>query len=158
MVIALDAGPLGRVSNPKSSPLNDACQQWLEAQIASGIRVLVPEIADYEVRRELLRATKSAGLARLDRVKEALEYLPITTEAMVLAARLWAEARQQGQPTADAKSLDGDVILAAQALTAGVPADEIIVASDNVGHLARFIPAKHWRDIAERDGEGSVGR
>jgi len=67
MVIVLDTGPLGMVSNPKSSPTNDACQRWLEDQVARGIRVLVPEIADYEVRRELLRAGKTTGIARLDR-------------------------------------------------------------------------------------------
>ncbi len=148
MVVFLDSGPLGMASNPKSSPDNDACQEWLEDLVQQGVRVIVPEIADYEVRRELLRASKKTGIARLDRVKEALEYLPITTEAILLAASLWAQARQQGQPTADANSLDGDVILAAQALTMGLPEGEILIASDNIGHLSRFVPTKHWRDIA----------
>jgi len=147
MVILLDSGPLGMVSIPKSSLKNDACQQWLEEQVGSGVRVLVPEIADYEVRRELLRANKTSGVERLDQVKAALEYLSITTEAMLLAASLWAKARQKGRPTAADLALDGDVILAAQALTLGVSTDEIMVASDNVGHLARLVPALNWSEI-----------
>ncbi len=109
---------------------------------------MIPEIADYEVRRELLRAGKTTGIALLNRMIEALEYLPITTEAVLLAASLWAQARQQEQPTSDPNSLDGDVILAAQALTTGLPEGEILIASDNIGHLSRFVPTKHWRDIS----------
>lgn len=45
-------------------------------------------------------------------------------------------------PTADPKDLDGDVILAAQALESGG-----IVATDNVGHLGRYVTAKNWRDV-----------
>ena len=56
----------------------------------------MPEIADYEVRRELLRANKREGLARLDALVGLLEYLPITTAAMRQAALFWAQARQQG--------------------------------------------------------------
>jgi len=148
IAVFLDTGPLGTVSNPKSSPEGDACKAWLEGLVARGTRVLVPEIADYEVRRELLRAGKTAGLARLDVVKAALEYVPITTEAMLFAADLWAQVRRQGQPTADAKALDGDVILAAQAFTLGLAVDQIVVATVNVGHFARFIPARRWQDIA----------
>jgi hypothetical protein len=50
--------------------------------VAGGARVVVPEIADYEVRRELLRAGKSKGVAQLDALSQLLEYLPITTAAM----------------------------------------------------------------------------
>lgn len=70
-------------------------------------------------------------------------YAPLTTEVMLKAAELWAEARRRGQPTADPKELDGDVILAAQALQAGA-----VVATDNVGHLSLFVEAKSWREIA----------
>ena len=144
-VVLLDAGPLGLVTNPRRSPPSVACAQWLQALVARGSRVIVPEIADYEVRRELLRANKMEGLARLDALVGLLEYLPLTTAAMRQAALFWARARQQGQPTADDKALDGDVILAAQAITLGVM--DIVIATTNVGHLSRFAPAALWPNI-----------
>jgi predicted nucleic acid-binding protein len=147
-VVVLDAGPLGTVSNPRSSTENELCRQWLDDLVARGIRVIVPEIADYEVRRELLRARKLAGIARLDRVKAALDYLPITTEAILLAAEFWARARQQGRPPTGNKELDGDAILAAQALTCGVAASDLVIATLNVGHLDQFAPAKIWQEIS----------
>ena len=109
----------------------------------TGVPVFIPEIADYEVRRELLRARKQRGLARLDLLKELLSYLPLTTPIMLRAAELWTQVRQQGYPTADLQALDGDVILAAQAR-----ALQAVVATDNVGHLARLIEARLWRSIA----------
>jgi len=110
-----------------------------------GARVIIPEIADYEVRRELLRANKAAGLARLDRLSSLLEYLPLTTAAMRQAAHFWALARQQGMPTAGDKAIDGDMILAGQAAT--LAASEIVVATTNVDHLARWVPADDWRNL-----------
>ena len=79
MIVILDTGPLGRISNPRASDINTTCHQWVESLVGEGIPVLIPEIADYEVRRELLRARKVKGLARLDLLKETLGYLPITT-------------------------------------------------------------------------------
>ena len=60
-----------------------------------------------------------SSIARLDGLASKIEYLPLTTAAMRIAAELWAQGRQSGQPTADPKELDGDVILAAQALLLG---------------------------------------
>jgi predicted nucleic acid-binding protein len=142
MIIVLDAGPLGMLSNPNASIANRQCYQWMESLVAKGVRVCVPEIADYEVRRELLRANKLHGISRLNIVKNAVTYLPITTEIMLKAAELWAQARKSGLPTADPKALDCDVILAAQALDV-----EGIVATENIGHLTRFVRASSWRDI-----------
>ena len=68
LVVALDAGPLGLVTNPKRSPESLACAQWLQALVAAGARVVLPEIADYEVRRELLRGRRQQGLRRLDAI------------------------------------------------------------------------------------------
>src|SRR5207248_6607472 len=110
-----------------------ACSRWLASLIAAGVRVVVPEIADYELRRELLRARKTASVRRLAALAQATEYLPITTVAMRRAAELWAQARQQGQPTAGDNTIDADVILAAQALILGAPA--VVIATTNVGHL-----------------------
>ncbi len=141
-IVLLDASPLGMISNPSATPANLECYNWMESLLMSGYQIIVPEIADYEVRRELLRAGKTHGLARLDLLKNTLDYLPLTTNVMLKAAELWAQARNQGTPTADAKALDCDVILAAQAL-----AENGIVATENVGHLSLFVEAKDWRDI-----------
>ncbi len=141
-IVLLDASPLGMISNPSTTPANLECYNWMESLLTSGYQIIVPEIADYEVRRELLRAGKILGLARLDLLKNTLDYLPLTTAVMLKAAELWAQARNQGMPTADAKALDCDVILAAQAI-----AENGIVATENVGHLSLFVEAKDCRDI-----------
>ena len=111
----------------------------------AGRRIIVPEITDYEVRRELLRANKKNSVGLLDGLSKKLEYLPISTAAMRKAAELWALARQQGQPTAGDNTIDADMILAAQALTLGVP--DVVIATTNVGHLGRFVPAELWENI-----------
>jgi len=144
-VVLLDAGPLGLVTNPRRSPQSLSCAGWLQSLVAADTRVIVPEIADYEVRRELLRANKLRGIGQLDALARLLEYLPITTAAMRQAASFWAQARQQGHPTAGDKALDADMILAAQAVTLGLP--EAVIATTNVGHLSRFAPAELWQDI-----------
>ncbi|MGL6094905.1 MAG: PIN domain-containing protein [Fimbriiglobus sp.] len=144
-VVLLDAGPLGLATNPGRSAAATGCAQWLRGLLAGGARVLVPEISDYEVRRELIRAGKAAGVGRLDALAAALEYLPLTTAAMRRAAELWADARRSGRPTAGPNSLDADVILAAQALTFG---SETVIATTNVGHLGRFTAAAEWPDIS----------
>src|SRR5687768_1874315 len=100
MVILLDTGPLGLVTNPRMSAEALFCTRWLQSELRHDLRVLVPEIADYEVRRDLLRADKYAGLQRLDVLKVEIGYLPITTAVMLTAADHWARARRQGRPTA----------------------------------------------------------
>jgi predicted nucleic acid-binding protein len=148
--ILLDAGPLGLVTNPARSPEVKAIHLWVDAVVAAGHRIVVPAIADYEVRRELERTQKAKGLARLDafNAAEPDRYLPLTDTALRRAASLWAQSRQQGVPTADPKELDCDVILAAQALTLAAPPSDIVIATTNVGHLARFVSAQSWAQIA----------
>jgi predicted nucleic acid-binding protein len=144
-VILLDSGPIGLVTNPKLSAEGVACATWLQSMIAAGNRVIIPEIIDYEIRRELIRANKVNGLRRLEQLITLGEYLPITTAAMRQAALLWAQARQQGQPTAGDKTIDADVILAAQAMTLAV--SDVVIATTNVGHLSRFVKADLWQNI-----------
>lgn len=146
--IILDSGPLSMVTNPKANGLTLECQLWLDQQIRQGTIVFIPEIADYEVRRELIRAKKSKSIQQLNQFQNVLEYLPLTTEIILKAAELWAIVRQQGQPTADSTALDGDVILAAQTLTIAQQLQkEVIIATTNVGHLSRFTTAQHWQSI-----------
>jgi len=128
----------------KDIPLT--CQQWLESMLQRGERIAIPEIADYEVRRELIRANLLNSLRRLDSLKQTLEYIPIQTETMLLAAKLWADIRKEGKPTADSKALDGDVILAAQARLLN-NSTETIVATTNLKHLNLLTNAAHWQSI-----------
>ncbi|HQU45582.1 MAG: nuclease [Deltaproteobacteria bacterium 21-66-5] len=143
-LVLLDSGPLGLLTAPPHKAAPQSCAQWLAGLIQAGCRVVVPEIADYELRRELLRAGKMASVRRLDALEQATEYLPITTAAMRRAADVWAQARQQGQPTASDNTIDADMILVGQADTIGLP---FIIATTNVGHLARFVSADLWQNI-----------
>lgn len=51
MIVLLDAGPLGMVTNPRATPETDRCNRWLESLLSRGHEAAIPEIADYEVRR-----------------------------------------------------------------------------------------------------------
>jgi predicted nucleic acid-binding protein len=150
-VAFLDAGPLGLACNPaRRRPDPDECRRWLADLADAGVRVVVPEIADYEVRRELIRAGHARALALLDGILDASTYAPLTTPIMRLAAELWAEARNVGQPTAPPGALDADVILAATVRVAagGLDATEVLVATTDPGDLGRLgLDARSWRSI-----------
>jgi hypothetical protein len=66
---------------------------------------------------------------------------------MLKAAEFWAQARNQGFPTADDAALDADVILAAQAAILGEAVGEVVIVTTNVGHLARFADARKWDEV-----------
>ena len=147
-LILLDTGVLGMVVHPNARVNFDPIR-WLESHLQSGNSVIVPEIADYELRRSLIRLNAQSSIQELDNLGAAIGYLALDTGSFLLAAQLWAEARLKGYATARDAELDGDVILAAQArmLASLSPADEVVVATTNVGHLARFTPAETWQSI-----------
>jgi predicted nucleic acid-binding protein len=106
-------------------------------------RIYFPEIVDYELRRKLLHLAQRPHQARkwaqealkvLDRLVST-DYIPITTETMRLAAKLWAQTRVSGLSRGPEDRLDVDVILAAQAQQAG---GQILTTNE-----------KHFRDIAD---------
>jgi predicted nucleic acid-binding protein len=146
-LVFLDSGPLGELTSPLGRPRADACRRWARDLLVAGVRVFVPEIADFEVRREVIRLGATAGLRRLDQARSGLEFSPITTDVMLLAAEFSADARRLGKPTASPDALDADCILAAQATLASGPGDVVTVATSNVGHLARFVDARTWEQI-----------
>jgi predicted nucleic acid-binding protein len=149
--ILLDSYPLGLLSKPAQSAEVLEIGNWGRALLAAGHHIYIPEVIDYELRRELLRANKLNSIAELDRLKLVLRYLPITTRAMLRAAELWATSRQAGNPTGDPAKLDIDVILSAQALTLPVSSGSIIVATSNVNHISRFVHADLWSNISPKD-------
>jgi hypothetical protein len=147
--VSLDSSPLGIASGRRGLPLPDRCRNWCRTLIARGVIVVVPEIADFEVRRELIRIRASGSVRRLDELVTlgGLSHAPVTTAEWHQAALFWADARARGLPTASQDALDADVILAACATTIGQPGDQVIVATMNVGHLARYCDARLWTSI-----------
>ena len=145
----LDSGPLGLLTHPQRSAEVIAVTAWLPRCLLAGSRVFVPAIVYYEIKRELLRANKTFSITRLDAFVDATpaRYVPLSDEALRLAAELWATARQEGQPTADRKAIDIDAIIAAQALSFAGAAAELVIATTNPRHLALFSAAKHRNDI-----------
>jgi predicted nucleic acid-binding protein len=149
-VIALDAGPFGMAGHGPGNPKASDLRVWMFTAWANGAVIVVPEIVDYEVRRSLILAELWESIGRLDALYvHPARYLPITTSAMRRAAELWARVRREHRPTAGDRSVDGDAIVAAQALEFCGVADELLVATDNVNHLSRYVGdrARSWRDI-----------
>ena len=153
MIVFIDSGILGKLCNPNSSAEVDAVRDWLFSLLARGVFVVSSHICDYEVRRSLilesLRKPKTDSLRDLNDLQGLITFLPLTDEVMKEAASIWAEARIQGMPTADEKSLDADVIICAhyKLLEKEYPGRYIVIATTNVNHFSRFAEAKEWNDI-----------
>ncbi|ABW25453.1 hypothetical protein AM1_0396 [Acaryochloris marina MBIC11017] len=152
MIFVLDSSPLSQLTNPNQEHV--ILSQWLKKAVQIGHIIAIPEIAYYEVRRELIRLDRPKSVQRLDEFCQLdgslnLAYIPISTEIMRKASQLWAWARQTGQQTASNEALDADVILAATSI---VIAQEnslpSMVVTKNVRHIARYTPAEDWEDIS----------
>ncbi len=151
MIIVLDTFPLSSVSKRpgNSSPtLSDKCRQWIYDCESAGHRILVPAISYYEVLRELEQRQALSQIARLKIFcLQRQRFLPLTTAHLESAAQLWGQSRRGGLPTADPQALDGDAILAAQALSLDIPASGLIVATTNPAHISRYAKADFWTNI-----------
>ncbi len=150
-LVALDTGVLGLVTHPKPSPEAAACSAWVATLTRNGVRVVVPAIADYELRREYELRNAFKAISELNTAKSLFGWLSITDETLQRAAQLWAQSRRMGQPTSDAKALDGDCILVAQtqleAERLNLQPNQWIIATTDVGDLPRLAPAQRWSDI-----------
>lgn len=136
----LDTNVLGYLCHPR---LYGECKLWMRGVLGMQLHeVLVPEVADYELRRKLLHQQSQGSLNVLNRLGQDAVYVPINTATMRAAAGLWARLRATGQPTEDAKELGVDVILAAQAILTGAT-----VVTDNVKHLTRMVDTVRWEDV-----------
>ena len=81
--VMLDTGTLGILVHPR---VNREIVEWVEHLTLSGVPVIIPEIADYELRRNLLLEELTMSLARLDELKE------------VLVFRLWTNLSLEAHP------------------------------------------------------------
>ena len=151
--VYLDATPLSLISQrKKKNPNVTECYLWVSELLRQNVRVYIPEITDFEVRRELVRAKKQAGIERLNEWQFTCKLIPITSQAMLRASVLWADARNRGVPTAEDCALDADVIFAAQVLESaaanGYAQGEYLVATENVRHISRYVDSAVWQEIA----------
>lgn len=150
MMIVLDTFPASSAGRRagQAATLLDRCRRWLDDCEAAGHSIVVPAISYYEALREMEMRQAAGQIARLKAFcLDDKRFLRLTTDHLNLAAQIWGAARRAGRPTADRHDLDGDVILAAQVLSLGVGAPDIIVATTNPGHLSRYVPAELWTNI-----------
>ncbi|MCC6220542.1 MAG: PIN domain-containing protein [Deltaproteobacteria bacterium] len=142
MKIFLDTGVLGQLVHVNEA-MKESVVDWAITMLERGEELIVPEIADYELRRALLKIDSVQSLKDLDQWNKTVTYLPIRTTHMHKAAELWAQCRKENRPFAKDAALDGDVILIAQTLEyAGA-----VIATTNVGHLSQLADARQWSDI-----------
>ena len=142
--IVLDARPLSQIAHPrKFRPVSD----WFDDVVEAGYRIVIPEVVDYEVRRGLLRIPATRQLQRLDGLVKVFHFDPITRPIMQDAAHVWADARNRGRPFTSDDRLDGDAILVAQVRALG-DLSGVVVVTENVRHLAPFVPAVRWESFA----------
>jgi hypothetical protein len=162
MLIALDTGPLGDLINPNNTADAVAIRTWMASHLAKGVGFLLPELADYEVRRNEILETlicpfgpsqSAAAIHLLDQLQATIGYLPFNTDAILMAANLWADHRKgtrKGDP-ARSHRLDGDVLLTAQCIVRSKGKEQIIIATMNLRDFL-FIPtptvtAEEWDKI-----------
>jgi predicted nucleic acid-binding protein len=156
MIIFLDSNILGLLCNVNGLSEGVACRSWFSTQYNRGSRIVSSDICTYEVRRGLLKASiispeSVPGLLALNSIRNDgyLEFLPISTEVLDLAAEIWAEAAADGRTTRDDKNIDVDIIISAhyQLLVDTHLGQQVIVATKNLKHISRFCQAANWQDI-----------
>jgi hypothetical protein len=157
VIVFLDSNILGLISNPNA--LFDECQQcekWFTTLSIRGVRFVTSDICHYEVSRGLISSSIRLGkivpgieILNLLKTDGFLEFLPVSTEALDLAANLWARASNDGQTTRDDKNIDVDIIISAQyqIIKDKHLGRQVVVATTNLKHLSRFCDAARWQDI-----------
>lgn len=140
MRLMLDTGVLGAICHPRK---HADVKLWFRGILrVRGHDVFLPEVADFELRRELFRLGATASLRELDDLPSEVLYVPIDTAMMRDAAALWASMWKTGKPLGTADALAADVILAAQAR-----AVDALMVTDNPSHLGRMVAVAAWKDL-----------
>jgi predicted nucleic acid-binding protein len=138
-IICLDSGPLGLACRISQNPDVVDIKKWLQLwKFEENTHVILPEIIDYELRRELLLQGFGDSVRLLDQLRKDLTYVWFRDGVLDRAAELWADLRRRGLPTADDRRIDVDVILVAQAIDYLSENEELIVATSDPRDLDRL--------------------
>jgi hypothetical protein len=121
------------------------------AEWIAGAIIAIPEIVDSEIRRSLSLTGAQEGIRRLDALysENRVRLISFKRDATLRAAELWAQVRRGHRPTASDKSIDIDAILSAQAMEFCSDADDWLIITENVDHIARYVGdrARSRRDV-----------
>lgn len=143
--VFLDAGTISLLTNnnPQGEPRR--IRKWFADLIGARVRIVLPEIGDYEVRRKLLHIGSTSSLDVLDWLKDVCEFLPIDSHIMLSAALLWAQHRSIGRVRTSEDRLDADAILMASVLSYQL--ENSILATSNVKDFDGILDARPWHEI-----------
>ena len=97
-------------------------------------------VADYELRRELVRSRSLQSLARLDALAQEIPRVPLTDAMWRRAADVWADQVARG--ALPGPGISGDTLIAAQALET-----RAIVVTKNLKHFEGIVFAMDWTDL-----------
>lgn len=156
MIVILDTSVLGLITNrSKTSNEVNNCNRWLSQLLARGAYIVTSDICDYEHRRGLILAnmtgSDSSGIEELNKIRKEkiIEFLPLSSEVLLVAAEIWAIAQTSNLPTTDKKRIDVDIILSAQwqLLKEQFPGRIVVIATTNIRHFSRFTDCQNWQDI-----------
>ncbi len=147
-IVVLDTGVVGLITNPTRNAGADACRAWLKRLLAANVFVGLPDVVDYELRRELVLNDAVNALQALDALRSAIEVLPVAPDVLARAASMWATLRRTGLSTADRHALDIDVIVAASTIVAAeaLSLDPVVVTA-NAKHIGRMVRALSWDNL-----------
>lgn len=140
MKLLLDTNVLVRLCHPTG---HQDVKDWFRALLLKGgaaPEFLISVLADYELRRALLRRGGTASLDRLDELARSVTVVPITPEVVRRGAEIFASIPESGGNRAS----DADVLMAAQAQLEGA----VLVTSDALLRDVPGIMAKDWHEIA----------
>ena len=154
MIILIDSGILGILSNPNESEVNTKCEEWLYNKITKGCTVVTSQICKYEVKRSLILCQKknslqAEGLEKLADLEKLIDFIPMTEEDIDIACQLWADSIIVGIQVAPQQDINFDLIICSQwqRLKTESPGREITIATHNIRHLKRFAHAELWENL-----------
>ena len=142
-IILLDTGVLGKICKNNVENNTKKVLRYLEKE---KIGLKVAEISDYELRRNFILENLDKSIRKLNKFRKTDRLIFFDTETMLIASEIWADIRKQGNPTENKDSLDGDVILAAQAYQLRRYYEEVIILTTNAKDIAKFnyLAIKTW--------------
>jgi predicted nucleic acid-binding protein len=150
MRLLLDTNLLRRLCHPSShADVQEWYRGWLNYGRAGGdVEFVISAVADYELRRGYMYALDRCedarqSLAHLDKLCHVWEVQQVSPRNFRDAARMWADARRGGFPTAEERAVDWDILIAAQAKE-----EPAIVVTSNEKHLTCYgVDARDWHKI-----------